>query len=266
MCPGGPNDRILVPAYRSHRPGAGPRMTDDGVNPLLQRSGRSIGRGGDPRLPGNHGMSDWVHAIEARGPRLFSADSPVSFISNLLNAMTQGTMQQGALHLSINNMPIGLPPPFDPGFRRDVRVREHPLGRSAREDPQSAVAFLKAYTHQRWQEEARILYGPGATEKSGRVIGSILKLMVPPAMEAAKKRQAEREAEAARRLKEEQERKEQKEREERETKEREERERQEREAAEAAEAAAQAAAEGQNQEEAPKEPTPAPESEAMEGV
>ncbi|KAF2689717.1 hypothetical protein K458DRAFT_427828 [Lentithecium fluviatile CBS 122367] len=266
MFPGGPNDRILVPAYRSHRPGAGPRMTDDGVNPLLQRSGRSTGRG-DPNLPSNHGMSDWVHAIEARGPRLFSADSPVSFISNLLNAMSQGTLQQGALHLSINNMPIGLPPPFDPGFRRDVRAREFPSGRSGREDPQSAVAFMKAYTHQRWQEEARILYGPGAIEKSQRVVNSILKLMVPPAMEAAKKRQAEREAEATRKMKEEQEQKEQKEREEREAKEREERERQEREAAEAAEAASQAAAEGQTQPgETGAEPTPATEPEAMEGV
>jgi hypothetical protein len=37
--------------------------------------------------------------------------------------------------------------------------------RSAREDPHSAVTFLKAYTNQRWQEEARILYGPAAIEK-----------------------------------------------------------------------------------------------------
>ena len=270
MFPGGPNDRVLIPAYRSHRPGAGPRMTDDGVNPLLQRSGRSTGRGGDPHLGGNHGMSDWVHAIEARGPRLFSADSPVSFISNLLNAMSQGTLTQGALHLSINNMPIGLPPPFEPGFRRDVRTRENPLGRSTREDPQSAVAFMKAYTHQRWQEEARILYGTHAIEKSQRVINSIFKLMVPPAMEAAKKRQAEREAEVARKLKEEQERKEQKEREERETKEREDRERQEREAVEAAEAApapAPAPADGQTDEDKVEaEPTTAAEPEAMEGV
>jgi E3 ubiquitin-protein ligase HUWE1 len=266
MFPGGPNDRVLIPAYRSHRPGAGPRMTDDGVNPLLQRSGRSAGRGGDPH-GGNHGMSDWVHAIEARGPRLFSADSPVSFISNLLNAMSQGTLTQGALHLSINNMPIGLPPPFEPNFRRDVRTRGDPLGRSTREDPQSAIAFIKAYTHQRWQEEARILYGTHAIEKSQRVINSIFKLMVPPAIEAAKKRQAEREAEAARKLKEEQERKEQKEREEREereAKEREERERQEREAAEAAEAAA---AGGQTTEgEAQGKPAAPAEPEAMEGV
>ncbi|CAO2650868.1 Nn.00g091650.m01.CDS01 [Neocucurbitaria sp. VM-36] len=240
MFPAGPGDRILVPAYRSHRPGAGPRVTDDGINPLLQRGGRSSGREG---LVRNEGMSDWVHAIEGRGPRVFNADSPVSFISNLLNAMSSGTgptihQHGGALHLSFNNMPMGLPPPFDSGFRREMtRARESHMSRSAREDPHSAVNFLKAYTSQRWQEEARLLYGPNAIEKSQRVINSILKLMVPPAVEAAKKRQEEREAEAARKLKEEQEKKEQKEREEQETKEKEERDRQEREANEAAEAA-----------------------------
>ncbi|KAL5116234.1 E3 ubiquitin-protein ligase tom1 [Pleosporales sp. CAS-2024a] len=242
MFPAGPGDRILVPAYRSHRPGAGPRAADDGINPLLQRGGRSSGRGNEGPFR-NEGMSDWVHAIEGRGPRVFPADSPVSFISNLLNAMSQGNgpvlhQAGGALHLSFNNVPMGMPHPFDPGFRREGnRMRD--MSRSAREDPFSAVAFIKASTSQRWQEEARVLYGPSAIEKSQRVINSILKAMVPPAIEAAKKRQEEREAEAARKAKEEQAFKEQKEREEREAKEKEERERQEREAASAASRAAE---------------------------
>ncbi|KAF2130849.1 hypothetical protein P153DRAFT_312876 [Dothidotthia symphoricarpi CBS 119687] len=214
MFPAGPGDRILVPAYRSHRPGVGPRVTDDGINPLLQRGGRSSGRGVDGSLR-NEGMSDWVHAIGDRGPRVFNADSPVSFISNLLNAMSQGgggaggpTLQHhgGALHLSFNNLPLGLPPPFDSGFRREMaRARESHMSRSAREDPHSAVAFLKAYTSQRWQEEARLLYGPGAIEKSQRVVNSILKVIVPPAIEAAKKQKELREAEAAQKLKDEEE-------------------------------------------------------------
>jgi E3 ubiquitin-protein ligase HUWE1 len=270
MFPAGPGDRILVPAYRSHRPGAGPRVTDDGINPLLQRGGRSAGRDGPQR---NEGSSDWVHAIEARGPRVFSqADSPVSFISNLLNAMSSGAGPQlhqhgGALHLSFSNS-MGLPPSFDSGMRREMaRMRESYTSRSAREDPHSAVTFLKAYTNQRWQEEARILYGPAAIEKSQRVINSILKVMVPPAMEAAKKRQEEREAEVARKLKEEQEKKEQKEqkeREAREAKEKEDREREEREAAEAASRAQEQAFEGEG--EAEGEPESAPEAQVMEGV
>ncbi|KAF2105538.1 hypothetical protein BDV96DRAFT_655553 [Lophiotrema nucula] len=268
MFPGGPNDRILVPAYRSHRgPGVGPRQTDDGVNPLLQRGGRASGR--DMAFSGfrNEGMSDWVHAIDARGPRVLPTDSPVTFISNLLNAMSQGTgttlhQHNGALHLSFNNvnLPSFLPPPFDPALRaRDFqRARENHLSRSAREDPQSAVHFSKAFTGQRWQEEARILYGPNAIEKSQRVVSSILKLMVPPAIEAAKKRQAEKEAEQERRLKEERERKE---REEREAKEKAEREQREREAAEAEARAAEG-----NTEEQPAEAPPAAADQAMEGV
>ncbi|KAL1600953.1 E3 ubiquitin-protein ligase tom1 [Nothophoma quercina] len=268
MFPAGPGDRILVPAYRSHRPGAGPRATDDGINPLLQRGSRSHGRDG---LAGR-GESDWVHAIEGRGPRAVNADSPVSFISNLLNAMSQGNAPQlqqhgGAIHLSFNNLPMGIPPPsFDIGFHRNlVPPRPGNMSRSAREDPHSAVAFSKAYTSQRWQEEARILYGPTAIEKSQRVINSILKLMVPPAMEAAKKREEERKAEVARKAKEEQERREQKEREEREAREKEERERQEREAAEAAEAASRAA-ETTGSEEATEQTVSAPEGTSMEGV
>jgi E3 ubiquitin-protein ligase HUWE1 len=280
MFPAGPGDRILVPAYRSHRPGAGPRVTDDGINPLLQRGGRSASRDGPQR---NEGSSDWVHAIEARGPRVFNqADSPVSFISNLLNAMSSGAGPQlhqhgGALHLSFSNS-MGLPPSFDSGMRREMaRMRESYTSRSAREDPHSAVAFSKAYTNQRWQEEARILYGPAAIEKSQRVVNSILKVMVPPAMEAAKKRQEEREAEVARKLKEEQEKKEQKEREEREAreaKEKEDREREELEAAEAATRAQEQAAEGKDdgegagegKDEAKEEPAPASDAQAMEGV
>ncbi|OAL50240.1 hypothetical protein IQ07DRAFT_680558 [Pyrenochaeta sp. DS3sAY3a] len=268
MFPAGPGDRILVPAYRSHRPGNPPhRAADDGINPLLQRGGRSTVRDGPVR---NEVMSDWVHAIEARGSRVFNADSPVAFISNLLSAMSSGgapIIQQhgGAFHLTFNNMPVNLPPHFDTDYRRGVaRARDSHMSRSAREDPHSAVAFQKSYTNQRWQEEARILYGPNAIEKSQRVINSILKLMVPPAIEAHKKRHEEREAEAARKLKEEQERKEQKEREEREAKEKEERERQEREREEAAVAASQASAQQESQ--TGEQPTATSEGQAMEGV
>lgn len=274
MFPAGPGDRILVPAYRSHRPGVGPRVTDDGINPLLQRGGRSSGRGIDGSHR-NEGMSDWVHAIGDRGPRVFNADSPVSFISNLLNAMSQGgagaggpTLQQhgGALQLSFNNLPLGLPPPFDSGFRREMaRARESHMSRSAREDPHSAVTFLKAYTSQRWQEEARILYGPSAIEKSMRVIHSILKVMVPPAIEAAKKRQEEREAEIARKNKEEAERRKQKEREEREEREAREQEERQRQELEAAEAANRATGQGVG-EEPTEESAPVSEEQAMEGV
>jgi E3 ubiquitin-protein ligase HUWE1 len=214
-------------------------------------------------------MSDWVHAIEGRGPRVFNqSDSPVSFISNLLNAMSHGApaihQAGGSLQLSISHLPLGMPAPFDAGFRREMtRARESMhMSRSVREDPHSAVAFAKASTSQRWQEEARLLYGPAAGDKGNRVINSILKIMVPPAMEAAKKRQEEREAEAARKAKEEQERKDQKEHEEREAKEKEDREREEREAAEAASRATEQTVES----DAVEETVAAREGQAMEGI
>lgn len=277
MFPGGPNDRILVPAYRSHRPGGAQRGADDGTNPLLQRSGRPSGAPlGGPRP---EAMSDWVHAIDPMRPgRIFQGDSPVSFISNLLNAMSHGgpTIHQhnGALHLSFGNFPLGVPPPFDPGFRRDIRRPQEQQSRASREDPAQAVAFLPTVTTLRWQDEARILFGNNAIEKSQRVINAILKLMVPPAIEAAKQRANEQTAKAERKAKEEAElkEKEKKEREERETKERKERE--EREAAEAAEAEAQAAAaaqastesqpEGQHVEEPPETALAGQEMEGVE--
>ena len=277
MFPSGPDNRILVPAYRSHRPGAAgvPRVTEDGINPLLQRGGRSTARAVDGPFR-NEGMSDWVHAIEGRGGRSFNtADSPVSFISNLLNAMSQGNgpslhQHGGALHLSFpTNMPLGIPPPFDAGFRQELqRARHSHLSRSAREDPLSAINFTKATTSTRWQEEARILYGPGAIEKSQRLINSILKIMVPPAVEAAKKKQEERDAENARMLKEQKELKEKLEREAKEKEEKEKKEREEREAAEAAEAATRAnepTAEAEAAQEAAV-PETETETQAMEGV
>jgi E3 ubiquitin-protein ligase HUWE1 len=268
MFPTGPGDRILVPAFRTHRPGVGPRAADDGLNPLLQRAGRSSARGFDSPFPGSRFESnDWLQSLEGRGQRAAPGETPVSFISNLLNAMSQGAgnpfhQHNGTFHLSF---PLGVPPPLDPIFRRgDIpRTRDNHTSRSTREDPQSAVTFHKAATNARWQEEAKILYGATAMDKAQRVINSILKNLVPPAIEAAKKRQAEKEAEIARKLKEEQERKEQKEREEREAreaKEREEREQQEREAAEAAARVAEAGTEGQPAR------SVAEDNEAMEGI
>ncbi|OCK80464.1 hypothetical protein K432DRAFT_43416 [Lepidopterella palustris CBS 459.81] len=274
MFPGGPNDRILVPAYRSHRPGVTQRGTDDGVNPLLQRLGRPSS-GAPLGGPRPESMSDWVHAIDPMRPgRVFAGDSPVSFISNLLTAMSQGgapTLHQhnGALHLSFGNFPLGVPPPFDPVFRRDLRRPQDQTPRSSREDPTQAITFVRAISGMRWQEEARILFGNNALEKSQRVINSILKLMVPPAIEKARKEAAKAAEDKA--LAEAEKDRQKKEREEREAKEKKERE--EREAAEAAEAEAQAVAAAQavegtsaenQQVEQPSEVIP--EDQAMEGV
>ncbi|KAF2806197.1 uncharacterized protein BDZ99DRAFT_91844 [Mytilinidion resinicola] len=266
----GGGDRIMVPTYRSHRPGTAPRGNDDGVNPLLSRAGRS-GPGGHFGGPRPESMSDWVHAIDPIRPgRIFGGDSPVSFISNLLNAMNQGTVHHhnGAFHLSIGNLPMGLPPPIDPGFSRNMRRPQEQHTRASREDPSLAISFIRAGTMTRWQEEARMIFGNNVTDKSQRVVKSILRLLVPPALEAAKRSKEELAAKQ---------KKEKEEKEAREKKEREEREAAEAEAkaaADAEEAAAAAAAAAAETTEQPADESgeveqasaTAVEGQAMEGV
>lgn len=220
-------DRHLVPAYRAHRPAGAQRGADDGTNPLLQRTGRPSS--GPAATGGRRGtMSDWVHAMDGMRPgRLLGpgGDTPVSFISNLLNIMSHGsaTIQQDGITVTVEGMFPGDPgfpgaPPFDAFARRDRRGQDNP-SRSSRDDPAQAVSFVPTLTTTRWQEEGRLLFGGLAVEKSLRLVNSILRLLVPPAMRAAK--EAERKEREAR---------------EKEAREEEERKRKEREAAEAEEA------------------------------
>ncbi|KAJ9649422.1 E3 ubiquitin-protein ligase tom1 [Coniosporium tulheliwenetii] len=272
-------DRILgLPNYRSHRPGGAQRPNDDGVNPLLQRSGRAIT--GGRRNAQTDPFGDWVYDIDPiRGPgpgRAGMGEGPVSVLNNLLSAMSGGApgirAQGGALTFTISGGPPGsapMPPAeaFEVLHHRSQRPRE-PALRPSRDDPAQVVAFVPLGTSSRWQEEARILFGSAAFEKATRVVNSLMQLLVPPAIEAAKKRAQE---EAERRAKE---RKEREEREEKERKEREEREAREAEEKKAQEAAEQAAAAAREQEEAlarAEQPQDGPteaveEGQSMEGV
>lgn len=148
------------------------------------------------------------------------------------------TIQQDGITVTVEGMFPGEPGfpggPFDAFARRDRRGQELPTSRSSRDDPAQAVAFVPTLTSQRWQEEGRLLFGTLAIEKSLRLVNSILRLLVPPAIRAAK----------------EAERKEREEREARERAEKEERERKEREEAEAKAKAEQEAREQKEREEA----------------
>lgn len=190
-------------------------------------------------------MSDWVHAFDAGRPgRVMSTggDGPVSFINNLINVMAHGGpgihRHGNALHLTINGPSFESFPGLEAAFRLP-RPPQQPSPRASRDDPAQAVSFTPALTMSRWQEEARLLFGTGAFEKSQRVINSLCRLMVPPAIEAYKRR-IEEERERQRKAKEElevaraKEAAEKAEREAQEKKEREELEEAEREAAEAA--------------------------------
>ena len=254
----------LVPSsYRSHQP-RGNQRNDDGVNPLLRsrnapdgddtpgRSTRSLGllppsgpfsedmRGPFGRRGGRHGI------VVPPGMAFPDGMSIINSIIGSLSGPPGHRLPAGEISFSLGPIDSGDrgrfgPPPRDVEFYFDRRpgARE-PVPRT--DDPAKAVAFQPSVTISRWQDEARLLFGSEYIEKAQRVINSILRLLVPPAIEEKKKRdeeaakkKAEEEVEAARR------KKEQEEREAQEKKEREEREAREREEAEARRREAEAA-------------------------
>ncbi|KAF2834163.1 hypothetical protein M501DRAFT_1001473 [Patellaria atrata CBS 101060] len=234
-----PTGRHIGGRFRPTGPtGPTTRGVDDGTNPLLQRSGRHPSTPLSGRL---EAMSDWVHAID---PRLFGGargHGPVSIIGDLINQVERsggihalfGHHGNGALHISIGNLPMAGFPPLE-SLRREFRRANDLPTHASRGHPSQSVAFIPASTNSRWQEEARLLFGTNHLEKSQRVTNSVLRLLVPPSIEAFKQREVERQ-ERNRKAKEEAEAaaaKEKAEKEEREAKEK--REREEREAAEEA--------------------------------
>lgn len=199
-------DLCAVPAYRSHRGAGTPRGTDDGTNPLLQRTGQTGSIGGHSRInrlgPADPGatMSDWVHAIHGHRHQ---SEGAVSFINSIVSAVNSGGPgfgtvggPHGAFHFHIGGTGPHAPLPRDVqavlGLRRPMA---EPV-RTSREDPMTITALSPTATVTRWQEEARLLFGNGYTEKIQRVVNSLLKVLVPPVMEEERLRK-QREAEAA---------------------------------------------------------------------
>ena len=266
---GGPGDRL--PIYRSHRPSAGPRPADDGINPLLQRRDASS----SGARSGPSGISDaaasisdyWVHGMEPPQPRGIGMEGPVSFISNIIAAVGQGgsgfaSLGQGALHLHVGGGRGGALP-REVQALLGLRQPQEPT-RTSRDDPMQSTQFIPASTPNRWQEEARLLYGNAHAEKVQRVVSSLLRLLVPPAIEKEKKRkEAQKKAiEEAENLAKEQAEQERKAKEEAEKEAREKREQEEREAAAAAESDAALRAVANDNEDQTEEHG----EEAMEGI
>ena len=284
---GHPSDRGNA-ILRSHRPTGAPRAADDGMNPLLHRNGRNIsslggGQGGRMALSdAAASLGDfWVHGMEPgllpRGPT--AADSPVSFVNNIiaaigqagpsLTATTVGGPQGGALHLHIGGAPGSRHGALPRELQALLGLRQPPqeLTRPVRDDSNQTTTFSPRATYLRWQEEARLLFGNSHVDKAQRIVNSLLQVLVPPAV-ARKKREdeeARREMEAREKVLEEERRT----KEEQEKAEKEAQEQKEREEREEREAAAAAAAERERQTaQAETEPTEeAPhEDDVMEGV
>lgn len=260
------------------------RGEEDGINPLLQRDG-SFGGGardrevaGEMPLPGRlarravlprHGdtfIQDLVATIGPNGGQtinvnlgdthLFGGQMPPMFT-------IQGRHGGHALididpnrpwreQVGLPRWPDMLPPP-----------RAHD-SRSPSSEEAQAVEFRPIPTTVRWQEEARMLFGAKHHEKATRIINTLLRMLVPPAMEA--KRQNDK-AEAERKAAEEKTKEEERVKAEAEKAEREAREKKEREEREVREAEEARAREQAGLDESTAEEAAASTSETtMEGV
>ncbi|EGC43241.1 DNA binding protein [Histoplasma capsulatum var. duboisii H88] len=204
MFSGGLSNRhgiIPIPGYRTHRTQIPSRGNDDGSNPLLRRNDRTTdvtrGSRGPPEA-----LSDWVHAIDpSHQGRLLSMDSPVTFMNAIMQALGQGGGSFGVV-----SRPDGVHVRLDQGHVFTNRIQDlfglsRPPATTTRprDDPYQAVTFVLSTTSTRWQEEARLLFNNTYLEKAQRVVNSLLKVLVPPAIEEEKVRQRQLEEELKRR-------------------------------------------------------------------
>ncbi|KAJ5779315.1 hypothetical protein N7457_007035 [Penicillium paradoxum] len=191
----------IQPYHRVHRTQMQPRGHDDGTNPLLTRTGRS-----DPNVPPRASaadpFADWGQSMDTAGGRVVAMDSPISF----MNAIMQAIGGQAAPGFGVVTRPDGIHLHVDrravlPGRLQDmlgISRLPGPPARTRSDDPQTAVKFGLGTTRSRWQEEARILFSSQCIERTQRVIGSILKALVPLAIEEEKQRRKHAEEERKR--------------------------------------------------------------------
>ncbi|KAL4909049.1 hypothetical protein BDW74DRAFT_174265 [Aspergillus multicolor] len=204
---------VPIPSYRLPRTQVPPRGNDDGTNPLLIRTDRDAS--GQRRVVNNEASTDWVQGM---GPvstgRLQPMDSPVTFMNAIMQAIGQGGPGLGVfhrhdgIHVHVDRNAI-LPNRIQDIF--GLGRPQAPPARS-RDDPSQAVSFALATTRSRWQEEARILFSSTYVEKTQRVVNSLLKILVPPAIK--EQEEAKRQEEERRRIIQEEEEKERKRKEE----------------------------------------------------
>ena len=276
ILPQGMDRGVIMPTYRTHRGNSAPRGADDGTNPLLQRHGSSGNAAGNMRteraglIDAAAGMTDWVHGMEPGTQR----GGPVSFVNNIISAIGQGGPgfgtiggPHGALHFHIAGNGSHLPLPREIQAVLGLRRPPQETPRSSRDDPMYSATFLPTTTVTRWMEEGRLLFGNAHIEKTQRVINSLLRILVPPAIEEENarkeknKKQLQEQKEQKEKLEEQRLAKEKAEKEAQEKKEQEEREAAERAAAETNAAVAQTSdvSEAHHQQEASDQ-------NAMEGV
>ncbi|KAG7422002.1 E3 ubiquitin-protein ligase TOM1-like [Fusarium oxysporum f. sp. rapae] len=228
---------------RSHRPGAGQSNTDDGTNPLLRRGDQNREASQRPTI--NHTIGLRVpEAIFGSGGR--HIEGTMGFLGELMEFLPiMGRNGQPAFHLQITG-PHGHRESRELGAVRTSRTEQRREGSA--QDPLQAVSFAIEGTMDRYQEEARMVFGTGNVAETAKLQNIIVAKLTPAAMELEKKLKAE-EAEQQKREEEERKKREEEQRlarEAKEVKEKAEREKREAEAREAAERAASEAAANQD--------------------
>ncbi|KAK5112118.1 hypothetical protein LTR62_004461 [Meristemomyces frigidus] len=195
---GGGADGFRAPGVRSHRP-AGQQAGDDGRNPLLNRGSTNIGQhnedGADnplARLGNRHGVrafppvnliQDLVDSVGANGHGTISVN-----IGEM--ARLQGLQGMFNIHGAPGRRVLDIDPSrpwHEQGGRYGEMAAMRALNdghRAMGSDEARAVDFQIHTTISRWQEEARMLFAGKHQEKATRVNGSLLRVLVPPAMKA----------------------------------------------------------------------------------
>lgn len=202
----GPSNTTLVPTFRSHRHPP-PHTTDDGSNPLLNRD--RIGRtehmgspfgpfGRAPLQQTGAGRTHTHQDIFARLERdLLGGPGGVPLFSDLpphIEQALRSIVHPG--HGALMVRPVAGGHAHEYQYVLDSNTSRHATTGQNRNEPSSVISFETAHTEQRWQEAARLLFGPGCAEKSQKVVNAILKLLVPPAMERDRLRKIKAEEEA----------------------------------------------------------------------
>ncbi|KAI1832672.1 hypothetical protein DTO006G1_1630 [Penicillium roqueforti] len=192
IMPGRPSGLVPIqPYHRVHRTQIPTHGNDDGTNPLLVRTDRP-----DPTVPPRvaaDAFADWGQSMDPAGGRVVAMDSPISF----MNAIMQAIGGQAAPGFGVVTRPDGIHVHVDrravlPGRIQDMLGIPRGAGpptRTRGDDPHTAVKFGLGTTRNRWQEEAHIIFNSQYIERTQRVVNSILRLLVPPAIEEEKQRQ-----------------------------------------------------------------------------
>lgn len=210
---------------------------DDGTNPLLRRGDQNRD---NPQRPGPH-QSFGLRVPDAIfGPGGRNTDGPMGFLSEIMEFLPiMGRNGQHAFHLQITG-PTGHRESRELGAIRTSRTDQRREGLN--QDPSQAVSFIIEGTMDRYQEEARMIFGAANVTEAAKLQNIVVAKLTPAAMELERKLKAE-EAEQQKREEEERKKREEEQRLAREAKEAEEKAEREKREVEAREAAERAASE-----------------------